>query len=499
MDRKDGKHQAGGRHTHSVTEENDRHEDFFTGTQVKIFTKQLTLKHTSERPSEIVNYGDNISFIDEQGDFPERSQYRYMGAKIPGIDTLMEQDPVKYAKAKFQIIESGQVLPLILDYMPDDGQRTCGVHTVRADGLHYAFHGEYVRDADGRLEFLRNDVIAKQRSVFTYLVKKIGASLLSGKSIMNISLPIDIFEARSELVRNATCHGMAMPFLERAAQLTDPLEQMKLSLTAIIAKLHLNMEQRKPFNPILGETFQGFINGCPVYYEQISHHPPVMAYQVLGRDYRIEGTLELIGSASLNQMKGAFIGLERIVFTKTQNIIYLKFPKVNLEGLMYGKRLGHYISNMTMFDPKNRIYTKVRFDPEKVSMLNIFHKRKLLRDAFFGEITLLKPNFCRQKAEELRVKSDASIKAKPTEVEKVLAVVSGNVLDRIEIDKVEYWRLGKIIPYRLVESLNPLPSDCTYRQDGLHLLLDNIELAQKAKDSMEDQQRKDKKLRTATN
>ncbi len=39
----------------------------------------------------------------------------------------------------------------------------------------------------------------------------------------------------------------------------------------------------KPFNPILGETFQGEYpsSGTRVYAEQISHHPPTSAWQLV--------------------------------------------------------------------------------------------------------------------------------------------------------------------------------------------------------------------------
>lgn len=53
---------------------------------------------------------------------------------------------------------------------------------------------------------------------------------------------------------------------------------MKLSMTLVMTNLLLSMNLEKPFNPILGETFQGFVDGNPVYMEQISHHPPVAAY-----------------------------------------------------------------------------------------------------------------------------------------------------------------------------------------------------------------------------
>lgn len=55
--------------------------------------------------------------------------------------------------------------------------------------------------------------------------------------------------------------------------------------------LYLSME--KPFNPILGETFQCWINGCPAYAEQISHHPPIAALIFKGRGYEVTGTFDL--------------------------------------------------------------------------------------------------------------------------------------------------------------------------------------------------------------
>ena len=49
------------------------------------------------------------------------------------------------------------------------------------------------------LEFIDKDVLSKQRSVISYMIKKIGSNLLLGKSIMNVSLPTYIFDERSIL------------------------------------------------------------------------------------------------------------------------------------------------------------------------------------------------------------------------------------------------------------------------------------------------------------
>lgn len=46
---------------------------------------------------------------------------------------------------------------------------------------------------------------------------------------------------------------------------------------------HSFQSWQKPFNPILGETFQADLSdGSTVAMEQISHHPPVSAFQLFG-------------------------------------------------------------------------------------------------------------------------------------------------------------------------------------------------------------------------
>ena len=60
----------------------------------------------------------------------------------------------------------------------------------------------------------------------------------------------------------------------------------------------------KPFNPILGETYQGMIDGCPVYAEQISHHPPIASLLMKGRGYTVYGSLETKSELGLNSATG---------------------------------------------------------------------------------------------------------------------------------------------------------------------------------------------------
>lgn len=51
---------------------------------------------------------------------------------------------------------------------------------------------------DGMI-YKNSKVIEKQRGIATHMIKNIGINLLRGKSIMNVSLPINIFDTRTIL------------------------------------------------------------------------------------------------------------------------------------------------------------------------------------------------------------------------------------------------------------------------------------------------------------
>ena len=124
------------------------------------------------------------------------------------------------------------------------------------------------------------ELIIKQKGVIGHIMKQFSMNLLQGKSIMNISFPVQVFEPRSVLERLANTFKYAPNFLQKAGNTFDSLEQFKLVISFFISGLHLNISQRKPFNPILGETFQGFIGNTSVFLEQVCHHPPISYFLV---------------------------------------------------------------------------------------------------------------------------------------------------------------------------------------------------------------------------
>ncbi len=77
------------------------------------------------------------------------------------------------------------------------------------------------------LEFTDQECIQKQSGIVTELISKLGKNILQGKGIMNVSLPIRIFDERSLLEVFAHQICLAPHFLEKAGQEEDPLEKLK--------------------------------------------------------------------------------------------------------------------------------------------------------------------------------------------------------------------------------------------------------------------------------
>jgi hypothetical protein len=103
---------------------------------------------------------------------------------------------------------------------------------------------------------------------------------------------------------------------------------------------------QKPFNPILGETLQFRIDGCPIYLEQISHHPPIGSYLFMGRGYKIHGQIEPKIAFGLNNVKGYSNRPSYIEFEDGAQI-EMVYGKMVINGMMFGDRSFNYEDKST--------------------------------------------------------------------------------------------------------------------------------------------------------
>lgn len=128
---------------------------------------------------------------------------------------------------------------------------------------------------------------------------------------------------------------MAPAFIEKSTKVKDSIERMKYCAAFLLSNSIFHFDVEKPFNPILGETYQGYIKGCPVYAEQISHHPPITAIYMIGRGYIIHGSLEGRVKIHMNSGEGINWGLYKIEYDDG-GLIYYQTPPGELTGLTIG-------------------------------------------------------------------------------------------------------------------------------------------------------------------
>ncbi|XP_063720887.1 oxysterol-binding protein-related protein 1-like isoform X3 [Symsagittifera roscoffensis] len=191
-----------------------------------------------------------------------------------------------------------------------------------------------------------------------------------GKDVTRIAMPISINEPLTLLQRFAE-NLEYIELLEKASNCTDSLDRLKHISAFVVSGLSGILERiSKPFNPILGETFEmTHPNGRTRFVaEQVSHHPPICVFHLED----IEGRFKLTGSC---QAKIKFLG--RAVNIHVKNVVSLEFPEYDetyswgavdcvVDNLFIGKPRIEYDGTFTITNNKTKEYAK--FDVHNTSM-----------------------------------------------------------------------------------------------------------------------------------
>ncbi|KAL6050876.1 Oxysterol-binding protein 4 [Balamuthia mandrillaris] len=343
----------------------------------------------------------------------------------------------------------------------------------------------------GMLTFYNDEEgLKRQRGVIWEILKQVGASITSVKEITNVSLPVTVFEPRSYLQRLCDGWWSAPIFLNKAAQTTDPVERLKLVVTFTIAGFHNTCGGYKPFNPILGETFQAqFEDGTEVFAEQSSHHPPVTTWQLIGPGgcYQYHGYGEWIASFRGNSAKGAQKGPNFIDFPDGTSIRF-SLPELWVRGMVWGERVQEYCGVIEYRDEKNDLSCDVFINPKEGGFLSGWFSKKTPADYFKGEIR-------RGALEDDSSEDVKSGKKKRTE-STVICTIEGSWVSCIEFDGERYWDFKQNLPKHVPKPVDdPLPSDSRFREDLCFLAAGDLQQSGLAKTRLEEKQRYEARLR----
>ena len=385
---------------------------------------------------------------------------------------------------------------------PDDMQKDINKNEENKNPYKFQFPYEnewfmdYVNRADkAGLLYKNEDAKKKIYKTAKYLVAKMGKNILTGKSILNVSFPVFIFDKRT--LHQAFCHEhrLAPYYLTRAAYSTDVLERLKWVTVHLISFLHLTTTQVKPFNPIIGETFQCRIGNLRIYLEHTANHPITANFYAIDDDKLYEMFGYQITDASLtpNTCLATRLGLYYIRFISDNTVFRIRIPDVFLRGTTVGDRLFSYENKCLVIDTTNRLCSYIEMNPpEKKSgggMIGSFwnnKKRSNFPDYFVGHIVNSKyVQVDENGSNHVLLKGYTSV-----------SKISGEWTNFLKFDDVEYWGVNDEIILTMYHDENyMLPSDGSLRTDLKCLEKDKEDASQKEKERLEVRQREDRKLR----
>jgi len=320
-----------------------------------------------------------------------------------------------------------------------------------------------------------------------YLIAKFTRNILESKSILNISLPVFMFDKRTLQMGWAHEQKLAPILLTKAAFSNDKIERLKWVTVYLMSFLHFSVIQIKPFNPIIGETFQCRIGTVDYYIEQTVNHP--ITLNIYGKEingeFIIYGHLITDASVYLNSLYTSRLGKCYIKF-KDGTLFRVIMPPITLKGLSLGDRLFNFIDKGLVLDLTNNLCSYITMNPEELGFFESFFKsKKSFPDYFRGNIVEIKDVTIDETGGNHILNKNA----------KTYGNIEGEWTSFISFDGVEYWNNNNMKTLKLFSHEFTLPSDGRFRPDLINLIEGNEDQSQIEKEKLEVRQRQDRKLR----
>lgn len=320
--------------------------------------------------------------------------------------------------------------------------------------------GMIVDDKRG-LVLVDKNIMKKFRGIISDMIKQILQVWLKP-----ISLKIALFEPKSTLHRITDYWSFAPQFLYKAAMADSPLERMKHVIAFAISGFYIPTKQLKPFNPLIGETFQGeFDNGAKVYVEHISHYPNFARFLVVDENFKIHGNFEFnakqegFGSKIFVTQQGPI----NIEFIKTKETVVYNMPTIKLLNAASEEgRSAIWLGTIVFSDVKNNLQAFIEFahDNKYVhGFKGLIYENNFQNGPYKHQDQVKK---C-EGFKDWQHKSSNYIKTN------ILGNISGSWLEKLVIDEELLWDIETYVPNWIRPCTKVLPSDGRFREDLIWL------------------------------
>jgi hypothetical protein len=244
---------------------------------------------------------------------------------------------------------------------------------------------------------------------------------------------------------------------------------------------------KKPFNPLLGETFEYISDDLRVVYEQVSHHPPVCAAHGECRDFTFDGDFHLKSKLSISGFEFLNLGSTVVTLKKTGEVFEMpKIPSASLHNYIIGKPYLWFHGEMQVINQKTKDEVTVNFKPKGWTSKNDYEVEGLCKDSagnvkyhVFGKWDSFLSIINAANKQETKVATKHE-NAKEFEMQYLFPKHTIN-LNYLSIDTMK----------------KASPTDSRFRPDQRAYEYGNLELAASEKNRLEENQRKRRKANEA--
>ncbi|CAJ0580671.1 unnamed protein product, partial [Mesorhabditis spiculigera] len=186
-----------------------------------------------------------------------------------------------------------------------------------------------------------------------------------GRELSKIPMPVNFSEPLSMLQR--VTEDLEYAYLLDKAVGLDPAEQMcYVAAFAVSSYATTGDRTTKPFNPVLGETFECDRRaeyGWRSITEQVSHHPPAAAHFVEGRGWKLHQEFTMT-----SRFRGRFlsvipVGRTHIIFNDTNHHYSLTKVTTTVHNIIVGRLWIDNHGDMEIINHSNDHRCTVKFSP----------------------------------------------------------------------------------------------------------------------------------------
>ncbi|KAG7538548.1 Oxysterol-binding protein superfamily [Arabidopsis suecica] len=169
-------------------------------------------------------------------------------------------------------------------------------------------------------------------SYWKMMQKYIGSDITS-----MVTLPVVIFEPMTMLQKMAEIMEYSH-LLDQADECEDPYLRLVYASSWAVSVYFAFQRTWKPFNPILGETYE-MVNhgGISFISEQVSHHPPMSAGHAENEHFIYDITSKLKTKLLGNSVDVYPVGRTRVTLKKDGVVLDLVPPLTKIHNLIFGR------------------------------------------------------------------------------------------------------------------------------------------------------------------